>query len=123
MDFASQNTAIDKNELIHATLKVLGLTQSYKGFHYLFYAVNRALDDPEILTCVCKGLYDEIAFYYQTSSACVERNIRTAKQVIWHNSDPDMLRNIFGIRYDSKIPCNSIFIDKLTYYIEVMLDQ
>lgn len=123
MKYVTKDIAIEKDKAIHTTLRALGLSQSYKGFHYLLYAITRALDDPEILTCVCKGLYVEIAFCYQTSINCAERNIRTAKEVIWHNGDPDLLRSIFGNRYDSKIPCNAVFIDKLTYYIGRMLNQ
>lgn len=123
MDSITGVVAIEKDKVINATLRVLGLTQSYKGFHYLLYAVTRALDDPEILTCVCKGLYVEIALCYQTSINCAERNIRTAKEVIWHNCDPDILRSIFGNQCNSEVPCNAVFIDKLAYYIGLLLEQ
>lgn len=123
MKYTNENTTIHTNKLIDATLRMLGLSQSYKGFNYLIYAVNLVLEDSDILNYVCKDLYTEIAIYYKTSTNCAERNIRTAKEVIWHNSNADVLRSVFGDQYDLKIPRNAIFIDGLTHYVRLLMEQ
>lgn len=119
----NEKMVVNTNKIIDATLRMLGLSQSYKGFNYLIYAVNLVLEDPEVLTYICKDLYSDIAIYYKTSINCVERNIRTAKEVIWHNSNTDILRSVFGDRYDTQIPSNAVFIDRLAYYIRLLMEQ
>lgn len=121
--FVNEDMAISTDKIIARTLRMLGLNQSYKGFHYLIYAIDLVLENPDMLTYICKGLYFEIAVYYKTSIYCAERNIRTAKEVMWHNSNTDLLKNIFGNQYGLKIPNNSVFIDRLAYYIELSMNQ
>lgn len=118
-----ENRAIHTDKMIDATLRMLGLSQSYKGFNYLIYAVNLVLEDPEMLAYICKDLYSELAIYYKTSINCAERNIRTAKEVIWHNSNADALRSVFGDQYDLKVPRNAVFIDRLAYYVRSLMEQ
>lgn len=107
----------EDNTYIEATLRSLGLSSSYKGFRFLVYAINLVMENSDILTYICKGLYLEIALHYDTTITCVERNIRTAKEIIWINGNQTMLRNIFGNLYNHEIPNNTIFIDLLTYYV------
>lgn len=123
MKLVNEDMTISNDKIIARTLRMLGLNQSYKGFHYLIYAIDLVLENPDMLTYICKGLYFEIAVYYKTSIYCAERNIRTAKEVMWHNSNTDLLRSIFGTQYDLKIPSNAVFIDRLAYYIELSLNQ
>ena len=61
----------------------LELTPNYKGFYQMAYAVQLVMEDPQKLLAVTKQLYPEIAEYCSTTSAAVERNIRTAVNVIW----------------------------------------
>lgn len=81
----TSTTGTDK--IIISALIALGLSQSYKGFHYLVLAIYLILEESERLYYICKDLYLEIAFSDNTSVSCAEQNIRTAKQVIWHNGD------------------------------------
>lgn len=78
-----ETSTTDTDKIIIAVLRALGLSQSYKGFNYLVLAIKLILEEPERLSYICKDLYLEIAFSYNTSVSCAERNIRTAKQVIW----------------------------------------
>lgn len=115
--------ASDTNKFIETTLRILGLNKSYKGFNYLICAVNLVLEDSDILTYICKGLYVEIALQYDTSVASVERNIRTARKVIWNNGDKNTLNSIFGSMYHQSMPSNAVFIDKLAYYIKTLSEE
>ncbi len=113
----------EMNKFIETNLRMLGLNKSYKGFNYLICAVNLVLEDSDILTYICKGLYVEIALQYDTSVASVERNIRTARKVIWNNGDKITLNSIFGSMYQQSMPGNAVFIDKLTYYIKTLSEE
>lgn len=109
--------------IIEATLRSLGLNNSYKGFRYLIYAIQLVWEDYDFLTYVCKGLYAEIAIHYHTTVANVERNIRTVKEVIWNNGDKETLRAVFGSLYYMKVPTNAQFIDALAFYIKSHLED
>ncbi len=119
----SGNKTVTTDKAIETTLRSLGLNNSYKGFHYLILAIHLVLEDADILTYICKGLYVEIAIRYGTTVAGVERNIRTAKEIVWANGDTNLLKRIFGDRYALKIPDNAHFIDALTYYIRTLRDE
>ena len=66
----------------------LGLTANYTGFFYTAYAVYLSIENPERLLSVTKWLYPEVAKQYNTSWQAVERNIRTAGNVIWQEIRP-----------------------------------
>ncbi len=123
MNAVKEIKTVNTDEIIEVTLRKLGLTKSYKGFNYLLHAITLVLEDPDILTYICKGLYIEIAIRHGTTITCVERNIRTAKEVIWSSSNTGLLKSIFGDKYDSKVPNNAIFIDMLAYYIKSLQNQ
>lgn len=115
MDTKEKN---NKDEIIEEMLRTLGLSKSYKGFEYLQYAINLVWEDSDILTYICKGIYVDIAIYYKTTISSVERNIRTAKEVIWKKCDEMLLYTIFGESRRDQVPQNAVFIDKLAYYIK-----
>lgn len=98
-------------------LRLFGLNNSYKGYSFLIYGIELVIEKPDILTCICKGLYIEIALHFNTTVYCVERNIRTAKEIIWQNGDKMLLKEVFGDAYKESPPGNAAFIDMLAYYI------
>ena len=102
---------------IQKLLRNLGLNSSYKGFWQTVYAVNLAVEDPETLSCVCKGLYVDVASHFHTSIYCVERNIRTVKQIIWTFGNEDVIRQVFHCLPQNTAPSNTLFIDQLANYI------
>ncbi len=118
MIMSVNNFPANSDEATEMTLRLLGLNNSYKGFDFLRYGIPLVMQNPDILTYICKGLYTEIAIYHNTTVNCVERNIRTAKEVIWLNGNKTLLKDIFGKIYRYEIPCNAVFIDMLAYYIK-----
>lgn len=102
---------------IETILRLLGLNSSYKGYSFLIYGIELVIEKPDILTCICKGLYIEIALHFNTTVYCVERNIRTAKEIIWESGNKEMLKALFGDAYKETPPGNAAFIDMLAYYI------
>ena len=105
------------------TLRLLGINHSYKGYSYLILAVHLVIENSDILTNICKGLYIEIACQFNTSVSCVERNIRTIKNHLWKCGDREVLRKIFGDLYCCKAPTNAAFIDALSYYVMESLNN
>ncbi len=103
-------------------LRRLGVNSSYKGFWYTVFAVALALVNPMELTFVCKGLYLDIAVRFHTNPNCVERNIRTIKQIIWSYGDRQLLDDIFGSAPASKPLHNAAFIDLLSQYVKKQLE-
>lgn len=97
-------------------LRRLGVNNSYVGFRYTIHGVISAINNPEQLIYISKGLYVEISVHYHTSISCVERNIRTIINTIWTHGDRHLLNEIFGFDLEHK-PRNGAFIDALSHYI------
>lgn len=64
----------------------LGLTANYTGFFQLASALQLCVEQPQRLTSVTKTVYPAVAKQHQTNWRSVERNIRTAGDVIWQNN-------------------------------------
>lgn len=97
-------------------LRRLGANNSYVGFRYTIYGITRAIQNPDLLTHISKGLYVEIAARYNTSVSCAERNIRTVINTIWLHGDRKLLEEVFGVSLEKK-PRNGAFIDAVGRYV------
>lgn len=75
---------------IYTLLYQLGLTANYTGFFYVSYAVYLVAQQPDRLLLVTKWLYPEVAKHDATTWKCVERDIRTAVNVVW-DTNPKLL--------------------------------
>ena len=71
---------------IYDLLYRLGVTANYTGFIHTACAVSLCVEQPERLLLVTKWLYPEVAKQYMTTWKAVERNIRTAGDVIWREN-------------------------------------
>ena len=104
-------------ETIYELIKSLGIKRTYLGYYYLATAIQLVLDKEERLLFIYKLLYQEIAEIYHTTPFCVERNIRTVKNLYWEKGDHSLLNQIAGCCiYEN--PCNSDFIDILACHIK-----
>ena len=92
-------------------LRKLGANGTYTGFRYISYGVMLIIDNPLLLTHICKGLYVEIAIHFNTNVYCVERNIRTVKELIFKKQRYKIKR------IDNTRLSNSEFLDYLVVYI------
>ena len=99
---------------IYALLYRLGLTATCTGFFHTAYAVYLAVQKPECLLLVTKWLYPEVAKQYSTTWMCVERNIRTAVNIVW-NTNLGLLEKIAGQPLPQK-PKASKFISILAMH-------
>ena len=100
---------------IYDLLYQLGLTANYIGFFHIAYAIYLALESPQRLCLVTKWLYPDVAAHYRTSSAAVERNIRTSVSRIWREA-PSRLIQISCVPLTSR-PTNARFLAILASHL------
>lgn len=103
-------------------LRKLGANGSYLGYKYTAYGIAIAIQDPDLLLYVCKGLYVDISFHFNTDIKNVERNIRTIKNLVWERGNKDMINDIFSFEID-RCPTNAFFIDALANYLAVQNEE
>lgn len=101
-------------------LHQLGIGKSYKGYDYILYSLELISHDANSLTCITKTLYIDVAHKFQTSSTCVERNIRKVIEVIWKDVEENRfcIKQVFGIRYLKIKPSNKEFLELLYEYVK-----
>lgn len=102
-----------KEAVIKDVLKELELEPKYKGYSYLVYGLLLLLEEELLLTCLRKGLYGQIAVRFDTAISNVDRNISTAKAIIW-----DKKQNHPIFRRNNYCPVNGEFWDLLLCEVE-----
>lgn len=104
----SGNLEKDVTNIIHD----IGIPAHIKGYQYLRDAIIMAIEDTEIINCITKILYPDIAKKYNTTASRVERAIRHAIEVAWMRGNTDTLNDMFGytINNGKGKPTNSEFI-------------
>lgn len=65
---------------------------------------------------ITKRLYKQTAQHFETTSGCVERNLRTLVRACWRQPDHTLLDQIAG-RLLRKPPTNMQFLDMLSAYL------
>lgn len=93
----------------------LGILPTYRGYRYLLEGVSLALEDPERLTFVTKGIYLEIARNHQCTAGGVERSIRTVIDVVWER-ESNQLREVIGYPFSDK-PSVSELLGSIVGYL------
>lgn len=102
-------------------LHKLGTNKRYAGYDYIIYGIKLISQNEMLMSNVTKILYADIAKEFNTTTSCVERNIRNAINAIWRNINNDnlvLLSAIFGDRYVAKKPTNKVFLELLYEYVK-----
>ena len=97
--------------------KDLEIPANVKGFEYLRYAITLKYLYPEKYLSLSKELYPEIAKYYSTTSARVERACRHAIKVGYSRGNVEQYYKFFGKTLGNKQPKNSRFFATVSDYI------
>ena len=105
---------MNKTELL---LHRLGFRRTYKGFEYLRYALELALEDDTYLTRLTKGLYPAVAKRCGASSPAVERSLRTLLDAFWLRGNLLFFQQITGYPLQDK-PYIGEFISILVCYLK-----
>ncbi len=107
-------------------LGACGVMAHLDGYRYLRDGLLAILADRSLLRGVTKALYRDIARRFGTTSACVERSIRSAIERAWQLKTPAERRRTFGALFDpwqDKAPSNVPFLNAMTEYIESRWDD
>jgi len=101
--------------MFHRDIVDLGISGGLLGEECCYIALNMLEEDPLLLCCMCKALYTGIAERMNTTSACVERNLRTLVGKLWLADDHIYLDKIAGRELKEK-PTNGEFLDMMLLY-------
>jgi len=105
----------DFKNVFHNDIIELGVPDGLLGEKYCYVALSMLDEDPFLLCCMCKGLYNGIAERVGTNPACVERNMRTFVRKVW-TADNHIYLNKMANRTLKKKPTNRDFLDLLFLY-------
>lgn len=97
-------------------LRLLGVSGKLSGFYFAVYMLEQVQEKPECVLMITKRLYRQTAQHFNTTTNCVERNLRTLVQACWRQPDHSMLDQIAGCPL-SQPPTNTQFIDMLASYL------
>lgn len=100
-------------------LKQLRITNLYKGCDYIASSIEFIHENNTTYMPVTKILYVDIARQYNTSSKCVEKDIRKVIEAIWrHEKKKPIISSIFDTHFINKRPSNMEFLLSLYRHIE-----
>lgn len=108
---------------IKEVLRRLGVNTFSCGYSYISHGVLLTLKDEEYLQYITKNLYVDIAHQFHTSTACVERDIRSAVEVIWRTQNNELLPEICGGIPTVKRPSNKQFFKMMYDYFVKTADK
>jgi len=102
----------DVKSSITKMIHEIGVPAHIKGYMFLREAIMLVYDEPDLLGCITKVLYPQIATNNNTTPPRVERAIRHAIEVAWNRGNIDILKQYFGytINATKSKPTNSEFI-------------
>jgi len=108
-------------ELAKHMLEDLRFSFAMKGTQYVLEALELAARRPELGSSLRCRLYPYLAQKHQTTSACVERNIRYAIEAAWNRCNPQTAEHYFGYTTDPDKgkPTNRELITTLALQIAV----
>ena len=64
-------------QLIHEDIRNLGIADNFLGEECLYLALDILKDNPMRLCCISKSMYFDMADAMDTTTICIERNLRT----------------------------------------------
>lgn len=98
---------------IKENLELLGLDSTYLGYHYIAYSLKLMMDKDG--PAAMKVFYIETAKRYQTNPDCVEKDIRTASEVLWRES---LKSGLITFPSKDKRPSNAKLLNTLKLYMK-----
>lgn len=99
--------------IVTECVRIAEVPAHLRGYRYLRQGITLAVENPDILCSVSKGLYPAIAELYQTTPICVERAIHNALVSAWKRRGVEHLYQYLNIPMNQSIqkaPSNTEFI-------------
>ena len=110
----SEQTRLKVAKLLSDIFITIGIPVNVQGFRFLRHGIILVVAQPEIINCITKQLYPEIAKHFNSTPSKVERAIRHAIETGWNRGKFENINNIFGIKVygqnEHDRPTNSEFI-------------
>lgn len=118
------DSGADDGELvisISLVLQRLGVGMKTKGYAFLREALLMYIKNEDCIEDMSKLVYPAIAERYNTTPACVERDMRTSLEGAWGKGDMDYAEKLFGYSIDEEKgkPTNRAFIATVADYIKI----
>lgn len=112
-------TTISKRQ-IHDMLLSIGIPPNLLGYRYIVYSLELILSNPDYIFYITKGLYIDVALYYGSTPARVERAMRNAINAAWLNGNNEYREELFKncVKSSRGVPSNSLFLSRLYDYFE-----
>lgn len=107
---------------ISSVLGRMGIPASIRGYHFLRSAIMMAVEKPELLSGITKGLYPDVGKEYKTTGSKVERAIRHAIESAWKKNGRAIYFEVSGCFFSEK-PTNGQFIADMTEYFKMITQQ
>ncbi len=107
---------MDKN--LQTILYSTGITRHYFGYDYFLEAIRLAAKKPERLRNIGVEIYTPIAKTFGTTSANVEKNLRTIRDVFVRNHGTELVEELTGCRFwHDNIPYPRELIEIFAIYL------
>lgn len=109
---------------IKEVLNYFWMLPKYKGYHYLYDAIELCQEHPEYLTQITKTIYPQLALKHHVTAWSVERNIRTAIDISWKQDRhrfEEGEKSRYNQFFDYNViirPSNASFISAVVVYLE-----
>lgn len=128
MSCEDNSTTLVKNEdvavmsAITREIQQIGLSPGIKGFRYVRHAIY-LMAESEKCRSMMKEIYPAVAKKFDTTTACVERDIRHAIEGAWTHGSMTRIDEVFGFSVDADKgkPTNSAFISTIAERIRLGL--
>ena len=103
-------------DVISEILVELGMPSHVIGYRYSVYAIKIAVENPDIIHAITRGLYPTVAEHCGTTASRAERAIRHAIECTWDRADIEVIEKYFGntISITKDKPTNSEFIARVS---------
>ena len=102
----------EKDKKMGELVRLVPFLKSYKGYAYFGECICLAQKNELLLTAIMKGLYLPVAIKYNTSSSCVERDIRTVCSIVWANGGKEAV-GLWGYLNFERVPANKRCIEMI----------
>lgn len=101
-------------------LRALGVPAHIRGYNYIIWCVSKALENPDAINTLCKGMYDELGRQLNIPGSRIERCIRHAIEHVFDRPHTKQLEVMFNgpLSASTGLPTNKQFIATVADYIK-----
>ncbi len=112
---------IELEKLVTKHMVDLGIPAHIKGYSYIRTAIVLAFNDSDMLDCLTKRLYPEVAKRCNSTAPKVERAIGSAVERMWFRGNTNAQLEILGYSREEQLkkPTNGKFLAAIVDYLKL----